>query len=294
MAKRFWKDRKFTDIQCHEDRLEQPFHWRKPGMVFVNSMSDLFHENVPFEFIFEVFRIMAECKRNKSGHVFQILTKRPARMLEFMLEVMTIAYYNNWTYTELGGEPLENVWLGVSVEDQAMADERIPILLQTPAAVRWVSYEPALGEVDLTSDIIMHSIRYKTVGENPYFYPKGKYSFHGFPILDWVVCGGESGHGARPMHPDWARKVRDDCVSAGVPFFFKQWGEWATFDDMPVEYQGILLHKDLKANWKIKNFEFENDDRIFTFHKLGKKKAGRLLDEREWSEYPGNLSNSSD
>ena len=236
-----------TDVRCHDDRLKQPISWkkpkRKPGdtrpdslLIFVNSMSDLFHEDVPFEFIDDVFAVMAKCPQ----HTHLTLTKRPGRMLE---------YFN--TSGALWGRvidpwPLPNVWLGVSVEDQKTADERIPLLLQMPAAVRWVSYEPALGPVQL--DLAPARFNERSI--------------------DWLVCGGESGHGARPMQLSWARSARDQCVSAGIPFFFKQWGEWLpagrdadTWDGLPIpaSYEPV---------------------------RVGKKAAGRLLDMREWNKFP--------
>ena len=191
--------REFTDIRCHPDRLtEGPIRWRKPRMIFVNSMSDLFHEKVPFEFIDEVFEIV-NCS---PMHTFQILTKRPERMLEYF-QRSEIA----WAVDE---GPLDNVWLGVSVEDQVTADERIPLLLQVPAAVRWVSAEPLLDSVEIN------------------FALKNRLDQHGNwrsgSGLAWVVCGGESGSHSRPMHAEWARKLRDDCAAAGVPFFMKQLG----------------------------------------------------------------------
>ncbi|MEY2335683.1 DUF5131 family protein [Acidithiobacillus ferrianus] len=191
--------REFTDIRCHPDRLtEGPIRWRKPRMILVNSMSDLFHEKVPFEFIDEVFEVI-NCS---PMHTFQILTKRPERMLEYF-QRSEIA----WAVDE---GPLDNIWLGVSVEDQATADERLPLLLQVPAAVRWVSAEPLLDSVEIN------------------FALKNRLDQHGNwrsgSGLAWVVCGGESGPRARPMHAEWARKLRDDCAAAGVPFFMKQLG----------------------------------------------------------------------
>jgi protein gp37 len=152
------------------------------------------------------------------------------------------------TLREGCGSVLPNVWLGVSVEDQKTADERIPLLLQTPAAVRWVSYEPALGPVDFAN------LRAGIEAIGP---------------LDWIVCGGESGPGARPMHPAWARRVRDQCQAASVPFFFKQWGQYlpAGCDGAPGAGQRLNA----------------SDTPI----KVGKKAAGRLLDGRTWDEFPG-------
>lgn len=201
-------------IRLVPERLDDPLRWKEPRRIFVNSMSDLFHEDVPHEFIARVFATMVEARQ----HTFQILTKRPARMLEVMKRFVA-------ENEEFGGElpedvPPRNVWLGVSTEDQAAADERIPLLLQTPAAVRWISAEPLLGPIDLG----IH--RY---GETVRSYLRLRERGRGGDIqsgvgLDWVVAGGESGPGARPMHPDWARSLRDQCKAAGVAFLFKQWG----------------------------------------------------------------------
>ena len=157
--------------------LNLPKMWSKPRRVFVNSLSDLFHADVPDAFIAEVFSVMAQCPQ----HTFQLLTKRHGRMRSLL---------SSWTQP-----PLDNVWLGISVEDQQWADIRIPALLDTPAAVRWISAEPLLGPLDLLS-----------------------YS------LDWVVVGGESGAGARPMKLAWARSIREQCATSDTPFLFKQWG----------------------------------------------------------------------
>jgi protein gp37 len=162
-------------------------------------MSDLFHPDVPDEFISRVFAVMALCPE----HTFQILTKRPGRMLEYLTEMSANpdGYCFAWaresfdTQREVADTwPLPNVWLGVSAEDQATADVRIPILLQTPAAIRFVSYEPALGPVT--------------------YFQAG--------ALEWLICGAESGHGVRPMELEWARSALAQCRAAGVPFFMKQ------------------------------------------------------------------------
>lgn len=220
------------EVRFIREHLADPLRWKKPRRIFVNSMSDLFHEKVPDGWITDIFNVMAQCER----HTFQILTKRPSRM-------------QDWMAARCGRVP-PHVWLGVSVEDQKTADERIPLLLQTPAAVRWVSYEPALGPVDFTNL------------NPPNFINAFDHSF-GLPMLDWIVCGGESGPGARSMHPDWARSVRDQCQAAGVPFFFKQWGEF-----LPKWLTGAI------KGW-------QNE-----MQRIGKKKAGRLLDGREWNEFP--------
>ena len=162
-------------VTLRPQRLEEPMRWRKSSMVFVCSMGDLFHDDVPDDFIHRVFATIGQCPQ----HTFIILTKRPKRMKAFIED-----YY--------AYESPTNVWLGVTTENQEMADRRIPILLQIPAVVRFVSVEPMLGPVDLA---------------------------RGCEKIDWVICGGETGPNARPMHPDWVRSLRDQCQSAGVPFF---------------------------------------------------------------------------
>lgn len=197
--------------------LDQPLRWRKPRRVFVNSMSDLFHEELPDELIDLVFGVMAIAER----HTFQILTKRPERMRAYMRD-RDWGEAANWALHQFAGPldgdmhllgeivpPLPNVHLGVSVEDQATADERIPILLDTPAAVRWISAEPLLGPVSLARRGLEPVSFYDT--------PRG---------LDWVVAGGESGPGARPCDLNWLRALRDQCDAAAVPFFLKQLGGW--------------------------------------------------------------------
>lgn len=310
--------RKFTDVQCHEDKLNEPLHWKKPRRVFVNSMSDLFHKDVSDGWILRIFDIMRRCQQ----HTFKILTKRPERMKQWFerfsdlegepiepqlvrgpeetrkahpsgrgqmfaeyLETLGACPPDGcaWpTFDWMGGmqrwpqEPTwiwPNVWLGVSVEDQATADERIPILLQTPAAVRFVSYEPALGPITFrpkagnTEEIL----RAHMMDDLKYY--QSPAMLHG---IDWVIAGGESGPNARPSHPEWFRSVRDQCQAAGVPFFFKQWGEWVFSDHYK---RGMALPVEERYFYEI--------DREHTFLRLGKKHAGRLLDGREWNEFPG-------
>jgi len=167
------------EVRLVEEAIEEPLRWRKPCRVFVNSMSDLFHEEVPLWFVHEVFETM----RAASWHTFQILTKRPERAVMI---------------TEVGKPPPRNIWLGTSIEDQATADKRIPLLLKTPAAVRWISYEPALGPVTIDPELL--------------------------PFLQWIVVGGESGPGARPCNLDWIRNIVRQCRAACVPVFVKQLG----------------------------------------------------------------------
>lgn len=276
MANRFWKDRKFSDVQCHKDRLMQPFHWRKRKRVFVNSMSDLFHEDVSFKFIAKVFNVMSadliqrkgkagdrdgeEAFRSITKHEYIILTKRPARILEFINWVKENGDSDEPFMHEFeeSNEFPYNIWVGVSVEDQQTADERIPLLLQIPAAVRFISAEPLLGAINLEQ--IDSQIR----EHRPNSFDR---IVDVLEEIEWVIVGGESGKNARPMHPDWARSLRDQCKDAGVPFFFKQWGEYIHVEQM-------------FAPNKLLGYSGP------TYKKLGKKKSGRLLDGIEHNEYP--------
>jgi protein gp37 len=185
-------------VSMHWDKLEEPLGRMKPTVYFVNSMSDLFHDKVSDKFIHHVFDVMT----STSQHTYQVLTKRPRRMASFTAK----------------REVPDNVWLGTSVENQEWAERRVPLLLQVPASVRFLSCEPLLGSVDLSNWIVS---------------------------LSWVIVGGESGPGFRSMDADWARTLRDQCVAAGVPYFFKQWGgrtpkaggrllDDQTWDEMPI------------------------------------------------------------
>ena len=202
--------------------LSAPLRWKKPRRIFVDSMSDLFHEQVPDEFIEQVFAIMARAPQ----HTFQILTKRPERMSQWVER-----FYDNWCWPEsgcpIGLGPLPHIWLGVSCEDQPTADERIPWLLQTPAAVRFISYEPALGPVDLGFYLFpWHCCRSDDQQQYHGLTSHRERCWQSRATINWAIAGGESGLGVRPAHPDWFRSVRDQCVAAQVPFYFKQWGEW--------------------------------------------------------------------
>ena len=217
-------------VELIESKLTEPLRWRKPARIFVNSMSDLFHEALPDEAIDRVFAVMALCPQ----HTFQILTKRPDRLRKWASEQNPYATVGHRIAThgnnisavwkrELPNThsltwPLPNVWLGVSVEDQATADERIPLLLQTPAAVRFVSYEPALGPVDFSPYIFCVECKEKD-GFNAESDGLCKR-----PILDQIIVGGESGPGARPFDLAWARQTIKQCHAAGVACFVKQLG----------------------------------------------------------------------
>ncbi|QIJ62591.1 phage Gp37/Gp68 family protein [Streptomyces sp. JB150] len=266
IARRFAGSKAFPDgfsVTLHEERLNQPFRWKKAARVFVNSMSDLFHDDVPDLFITQVFDVM-EAGLNRR-HTFLILTKRHARMRSFMqarqkAKQEYAAKFDDCPTEGMRNSPAArdararaarlpaNIWLGVSVENQRWADIRIPALMETPAAVRFLSCEPLLGPVDLTRwlrpvpDCGHVTPEDGTCGHPDAFTPEchrradcparsRPEDWHG---LDWVIAGGESGPRARPMHPAWARQLRDDCDVAGVPFFFKQHGEYlaaAVVDD---------------------------------------------------------------
>jgi protein gp37 len=211
------------DVQLRPDKLTLPLRWRKPRKVFVNSMSDLFHKDVPDHFIAQVFAVMAATPQ----HTYQVLTKRHGRMRSLLANANRNGLQDmiGVEYLSLDGPsnviqwPLPNVWLGVSVEDQQRADLRIPALLDTPAAVRWLSCEPLIGPVNLRAAWAPSKPGPHSVDDMA-----GMLRWDDHTRIDWVVVGGESGHGVRPMHPEWARSLRDQCVAADVPFLFKQWG----------------------------------------------------------------------
>ena len=198
------------NVVLHPDRLALPLRWKEPRRVFVNSMSDLFHEQVPDEYIVDVFRIMAHADH----HTFQVLTKRPERMARLLSDGTLSAVAD-----EIGGctWPLPNVWIGTSVERQKEADERIPHLLMAPAVVRFLSCEPLLGSIDLSRWLARNA----APGPNGIFSDRLAINDRG--RLHWAIVGGESGPGYRTMEVDWARDLRDQCLAAdGVAFFFKQ------------------------------------------------------------------------
>lgn len=212
-------------VVCLPERLEQPLKWRKPVRIFVNSMSDLFHEDVPDEFIAQVFAVMTLADR----HTFQVLTKRPERMARLVgtdrfIDMLLDAAEPFWEAAGHDGEvemwnpwlienwPMRNLWLGVSVEDQRAADERIPLLLQTPAAVRFLSCEPLLGPIELSDVTGWGDAAVRFLGKRNL----------GPDAISWVIAGGESGPNYRPMDLAWIRSLRDQCKAAGVPFFAKQ------------------------------------------------------------------------
>jgi protein gp37 len=242
-------------IRTVHEVLDKPRSWKRPRRIFVNSMSDLFHDDVPDAFIKDVWSAMAEAPQ----HVFQILTKRPQRMRDWLLSGLKIS-------DDFTAKGLPNVWLGVSVEDQAAADERIPLLLQTPAAVRWISAEPLLSPITL----------------HPSWLPMYR---HPLPHISWCVVGGESGPSARPMHPDWARSLRDQCQTARTAFFFKQWGAWMPFHYVDQETGHRLVKLTFTEREKAIGGPGEGTTPC-NVRRVGKKVAGRLLDGRTHDEYP--------
>ena len=262
-----------TGVQLHPQRLDQPLRWRRPRMIFVNSMADLFHTDVPDDYIARVFAVMGLAWQ----HTFQVLTKRPARMRSLLANPdFEEAVFDAAMDGTLAGRaadqgrgywaidhgrsvmmPLSNVWLGVSVENQRWADQRIPLLRATPAAVRFLSCEPLLDAVELDlSDI------------------------------DWVIAGGESGPGARPMSPRWVRQLRDQCTAAAVAFTFKQWGEWTDVDHgMDAAGDDDPLFRRCVGNNRVNGHRIRTVDGQLMV-RLGRHKTGRRLDGRTWDKFP--------
>ncbi len=330
-----------TGVALHPERLDQPLRKRswRGKRVFVNSLSDVFHEDVPDGFLARMWAVMALAPEV----TFLVLTKRHGRMRSllnqesFAADVRTAAYSMKsqewaareyprgrkaedataWTAPSL---PLPNVWLGVTVENQAWADKRIPALLDTPAAVRWLSAEPLIGRVDLSDHVDRwrdddcgtcdwgHCNQAAIAVRRDYEHDDPNYismlsvcaAHRG---IDWVVAGGESGPGARPMHPDWARLLRDQCEVAGVPFLFKQWGEWAP--DECVDSDGarhvgrkpeandpksLVMHPAgmtaLTPTNPFDPWERGHPNWHTVMRRVGKHVAGRELDGRTHDEYP--------
>lgn len=283
------------EVRFNDEWLAEPMHWRRPRRIFVCAHGDLFHDKVPDEWIDRVFAIMALCPQ----HTFQVLTKRPERMRQYIAArerdiAVQLAAHPHYASRFRAGHaefghiryrpeddswhmpwPLPNVWLGVSVENQETANERIPLLLATPAAKCFVSAEPLLGPVSIESWLKprqwTHDDGYG--GKGP-----GWSSDH--RTLDWVICGGESGPDARPMHPDWVRSLRDQCADTGVPFHFKQWGEWAPES----AFIGRYRHH---ADTPFQILETAGQiPPMINIWKVGKRRAGAILDGREHQEFP--------
>jgi protein gp37 len=246
----------FKDVRERPERLVQPGLVRSPKKIFVCDVSDLFHEQVSFEFIRRVFKVMFVEKH----HTFQVLTKRAERMFQFFewLRTSDDIFYNHF-------EVCPHIWIGVSVEDND-AEKRIDFLRQIPARVRFLSCEPLLENI---SSIVVRNLWW----------------------IKWVIVGGESGHKARPMHPDWVRSLRDYCKAADVPFFFKQWGEWAPYHGGTVEE----LLQIIGNGGEIKYFNVPKGYRLLVdgedlaegmMVRLGKSKSGNTLDGKQHLEFP--------
>lgn len=278
------------EVRLSESAMLQPLRWRRPRSIFWNAHGDLFHPAVPDEWIDRQFAVMALTPH----HIHQVLTKRPERARRYIrsriCESKRWARLGDAAAPIIGADgyckagecewPLPNVWLGVSVEDQARADERIPALLETPAAVRFLSCEPLLGPVDLSAYMpAVHHHPDNRDRNSPAMQSlirAARAQLGGG--IDWIIVGGESGPGARPMHPDWARSIREQCAAAGVAFFFKQWGEW-----LPVDSGHPAL-----AGPRFGAFDHcpVNEPGNATHIRVGKKKAGRLLDGIEHNGAP--------
>jgi len=283
--------REHVKIFLDEKTLLAPVKWKRPRKIFVGSMTDLFADFVTDDMLDKILAVMALCPQ----HTFQVLTKRAARMRSYFCGPWTgdgvAARVADATWPlatrviheipvgprlesgepEFGFRrmfhpkhwPLSNVWLGVSCERQQEADERIPLLLQTPASVRFTSAEPLLGPIDLIGTFA----RYQDTPGRRCAVPLGR------QLIDWVIVGGESGPNARPMHPDWARSLRDQCAAAGLAYFFKQHGEWLGSDQLG------WLNPD-------RNFDGCRLALSGDVVRVGKKAAGRLLDGRTHDEFP--------
>ncbi|MBB3937720.1 phage Gp37/Gp68 family protein [Aureimonas phyllosphaerae] len=302
------------EIRFNAEWLDQPLRWHRPRMIFVCAHGDLFAEGVTDEMLDQVFAVMALAPQ----HTFQVLTKRPDRMRDYCRRVdergrhpsmnaaAALAATGCWNTPALDLRvwPLPNVWLGVSAEDQRRADERIPALLDTPAAVRWVSAEPMLGPIDFTS-ISLGEKAGVVLGEDgepdrPETFRVDRNALQdcdgAFERIDWIVVGGESGHGARPMHPDWARAIRDQCAKAEVPFLFKQWGEWGLAAPRPSGMPGDLAlatappYTDSCPPMVVQIDHYPRQIDLFggasVLERVGKKAAGRLLDGVQHDGYP--------
>ena len=355
------QDREKVELFLDEEKLLEPLRWRKPRMIFACSMTDLFGEWAPDEWLDKVFAVMALAPQ----HTFQVLTKRPKRMRAWLsiarahpvgLQALgvTLAEHARDPKSEIGSGvilqgdvchlrlwPLHNVWLGVSVEDQPTADERIPDLLATPAALRWVSAEPLLAAIDIRQWSHDYGCSCGWGGDSPLDYCNNcgwrgeapivatsmgdhvgacpscseeladynacpecdRHDGDGLssgpndlPKLNWVVAGGESGLGARPTRPAWMRSIRDQCAAAGVAFFLKQWGEWTPGEN--VDARGTLETASYFAGrWffsreRERESESAHVDDEPHLYRVGKHRAGRLLDGVEHNAMPKEASDA--
>jgi protein gp37 len=256
-------------VRLWEPALLEPLIWSKPALVFVNSMSDLFHDGLSGQDIARVWAVMALTPQ----HEYQVLTKRTKRMRDWLNDPATPALVAaEIKRIEPAGQltdwPLDNVWVGTSVEDQTRAEERIPLLLQCNAAVRFVSAEPLLGPVNLAD-----AARSVVAGCGGDVTVKSVLAG-----LHWLIAGGESGRKARPMHVDWARALRDECAVTGISFFFKQVGEW-TWNEPGHDAEEIGITRDGRT-------VAAGSSGSLRLFKVGKGAAGDLLDGVRHDAYP--------
>ncbi|EME71421.1 Gp37Gp68 family protein [Paramagnetospirillum caucaseum] len=313
-------------VVLDEKALFKPLHWKKPRRIFVTSIGDPFHPAVTDDMLDRLFAVMALAPQ----HTFQLLTKRPERMRAYLDGAATPIRIASASVSMAVGDlrwsnpcgtdgwwPLPNVWLGVSVENQPAANERIPHLLATPATMRFLSCEPLLGPLDLERWLRIdwqcqgckgffrgrhrkicpdcgreefwsgsHAFNGRSMKPNPVVPPQGGRG------IDWVIVGGESGPKARPMHPDWAIALRDQCSAAGVPFFFKQWGEWGPYDEdhCPATADIDPYDADERGIWMTPDGGRANFGTRFNRNaqmiRIGKKAAGRRIDGREHLDVP--------
>jgi len=285
------------NIVCDESALDKPLHWRTPRQIFVCSMGDLLHKSVPFEFTDKVIEVLRRCPQ----HTGILLTKRHERMLKYSNRIN-----RKWP---------DNIIGMVTAENQKWADIRIPALLQCGFKTTGVSIEPMLGEIDIKKYVYL---RQRCVGKKGCGFTGASYEFwnpkkdgayrcpqcrktHTYLItdsIDWVIVGGESGLGARPMHPAWARSIRDQCKDAGVPFFFKQWGKFVAPEQTNYQSGGHGRNKEWRFPVGCSYLKYDGtyypgypSGGISAWTKIygiGKKKAGCLLDGKEHKEYPEN------
>lgn len=342
-----------TGVLLHPERFQIPMRWRRPRRIFVCSLADVFHDDVPDGFLVQLWETMAQCPQ----HIFQILTKRPARMRSFLKRWHDTTGDNlaggegllspmprgpaavRQTYSsprallfadmlDYMGEPpegaayplydwmegprfypgvLPNVWIGTTAENQKTADLRIPILLDTPAAVRWISAEPLLSAIDLLGDTENPGPAIIRTGVHTPGGPWGpdEHDHDDQVGIDWVIVGGESGPGARPMHPYWAEKLHQQCETAGIAWHFKQWGEWSPLapydkhrrfdfrngitmtDDGNTYGPGDLTYPDGLRYGEAMRADYPHHHPT-SMYKVGKKVAGRELyhDGRTFDGYP--------
>jgi protein gp37 len=268
-----WETTHFTgEILCHPERLSIPLRRRKPTVYAV--WNDLYHESVDDHFVAATHGVAAVCPQ----HTLLFLTKRASRALNWHTKFKT-TNYAHWCANEasqrgllLDGKrvghkyewPINNIYLGLTVCNQQEADEKIPIFLQVPGK-KFLSIEPVLGEIDINKESDLRPM---------------DCSAEWLEYIDAVILGGETGPGARPMHPDWVRSVRDQCAAAGVPFFFKGWGEWVPWGGRDCEYMYQFNCDEMDKRFQSATLA------PYIIYRVGRKKAGRRLDGRTHDELP--------